>query len=168
MLFYPERYFHTFIKGELKLGELYRWFIIIIILLSKSVGFVQFFTGEDNFWSLKSRSSKYRWLHKIRCGAPTTFSENSGPSRICHLRSLSQSFWTKIWLQLHNVQDLYSRKCKWRHILASCLAYILIVRCILQVNLLCHVFHAVDSHREGVNFAWAFCFISAFPRRKAF
>lgn len=49
MLFYPERYFHTFIKGELKLGELYRWFIIIIILLSKSVGFVQFFTGEDNF-----------------------------------------------------------------------------------------------------------------------
>lgn len=164
MLFYPERYFHACIKGELKLGELYCWFIIIIILLSKSVDFVQFFTGEDNFWSLKSRSSKYRWLHKIRCGAPTALLRTLGPSKICHLRPLSKTFWTKIWLQLHNIQDLYSRKCKWRHILASCLAYILIVRCILQVNLPWHVFPAVDSHWEGVNFAWAICFITAFPR----
>lgn len=35
LLFYPERCFYTYIKGELKLGELYFWLLIIIISFIK-------------------------------------------------------------------------------------------------------------------------------------
>lgn len=45
LLFYPERCFYTYIKGELKLGELYFGFLLLLFhLLNKSVSFILVFT----------------------------------------------------------------------------------------------------------------------------
>lgn len=57
LLCYPERCFHTYVRGELKLVELYFWYIIIMPFIEQKGRFHSIF-----YRNLKSGSSKYVWL----------------------------------------------------------------------------------------------------------
>ena len=132
LLFYPERHFHICIKGELKPRELY-FFIIIILFIKQMCGCHSVFC----WWG--SGSSEYAWLfphHYDKVLSTYNFlwswwkPRTIGPSRTRHLRPFepnSASSYT-------TSKILYNWKCKWKHILASSLAYTIVTSNVLQLK----------------------------------